>query len=118
MANRSWFSPFSVPTPAPRPLEPEPNSPTEAPKARQRAPRKPQRHSGGTLATQIGGSLVALREEHGIGGLAKVVGVTPNTMVRCLSGVGLKLSTVELLAEKLGWSVVITDGDGNVVAQS
>jgi hypothetical protein len=94
------------------PIVPSPE-PSEAPKRPRRAPKATDE----PLSDQIGNALLDLKKEHGISGLARLIGVTPNTVVRVMSGVGLKLSTVELICEKLGWGVTITDEDGNVIAR-
>lgn len=51
-------------------------------------------------------------------GSLKKSGVTVNTLVRAKSGEGIRLETLEKIARYLGWTITITDKEGNPIVRA
>lgn len=47
----------------------------------------------------------------------RACGFTANTMVRALSGEGMRIDTLLKIASVLGWTVEVRDRDGTILAQ-
>lgn len=123
MTQPSYRSAWATPAEAPRrpvelPEEPEAHSPPEVPEAPQRVARPIGRAGFRALAPQIARAVHKLKAKHGIGNIAKACDCTTNTIRSAMSGVGMKLSTLEKLADTAGWSVEIRDEQGKVIVRS
>ena len=119
----NWLSPFSAPpqpkTPVSAPVpvpEPTPEAPVERPAPR-RTVVEPMEASRQPLAAQIASYLKQELADTPNLQMAKDMGVTCNTVVRMLSGVGLKLSTLERIATVQGWTVEIKNASGEPFAR-
>lgn len=71
---------------------------------------------GRTLCEQIGVALKPYITQHTLVTVAKEIGVTTNTVSRIVSGVGMKLSTLEKMCRLTGWTIQVTDKNGDAVA--
>lgn len=114
-----WGQPPEAST---EPVEPReelaPLPPTLITEAPQRAARPIGRAGFRALAPQIARAVHGLKKKHGIGNIAKACDVTTNTIRSAMSGVGMKLSTLEKLADVAGWSVEIRDEKGTLIVRS
>lgn len=118
-----WFSAFGAPVEsAPEPSPAPRRAPKAPPPSKYALPEPEARSVAPTafrpLAPQIAKAMEPLKDKHGVAKMAEAMEVTTNTVRSAMSGIGMRLSTLEAVCEVAGWTVTITDDQGKTIIQS